>query len=674
MKITNYDNSVEDFDINKLQDSIKAANSEEILESAIESIAKDIQEELKITENKISELVIKKLEQTGYTRTKQKFKKNRINKQHLRQDKSSLGIKDDIGLPYYTLLILKKRYLLKDENGNTIESPLEMIERVAKCLSDVEESETDKQYWYQKFYHTMSKFEFLPGTRTLANAGKPNPQLSNCFVWPIEDDIDYLFGILHKSTLIKKHGGGCGYNFSKIRPKGDSVGGEPGLSAGPVKMIQMYDLMTSIFKQQGRYESGNMAVLNIDHPDILNFINSKTVDGVLSKTNISVGITDDFMEAVRGNKQWDLINPRTKKVERTINASVIFDRICELAHKTGDPGIINLSAINRGTAFANPLLEKRGPIEATNPCGEVPLYPYESCNLGYVNLTKFVDETERTFDLERLKNTINVATRMLDNVIDASWFPVREVTESVKNHRRLGIGCVGFAETLTKLGIEYGSQESIEFAEQVSKKIYESAFEASCDIAKVKGPFPFVHDSIWADSNKKPRNVALITYPPSSGNAVICNTSFGIEPFFALAYEHNIMNGNKIYRVNELLTKVLKDNDIYSDELISKISNNHGSIEGINEIPEHIRRVFKVAHDINWKNHIKIQAAFQKYTDNAITKTINMPSSVNVEDIKQAYMMAYDLGCKGLTIYRDQTKSDQVFTFGDSSTKTEIKK
>ena len=512
----------------------------------------------------------------------------------------------------------------------------------------------------------MINFDFLPGTRTITNAGKVRSQLANCFVWPMGDDINDIFDILHKSTLIKKNGGGCGYNFSKIRPEKDSVAGIPELAAGPVRMIEMFDMMTSLFKQEGKYESGNMAILNADHPDIFNFISSKQTDGYLSKTNISVGITDKFMEAATKGKSWDLVNPRTGKVVNTVNAASILDLMSQMAWATGDPGIINLSAINKGTARNNPLLKGEGPIWATNPCGEVPLYPFESCNLGYINFVKFVEG--KKFNFARLSKVIASAVRLMDNVIEASWFPVAAVDKSVRDHRRIGIGWVGWAEVLVRLGIPYDSAEAIDLAERLVKTMYTSAFKASVSLAREKGPFPLIKKSIWADKKEKPRNVALLTLPPSSGNAVICETTFGIEPYFALAYEQNVMEGMRLKTVVPLLTEKLKEAGIYSEAIIQKIIENHWSVQGISEIPEKIKKVFKVAHDISWQDHVRMQAAFQKWTDNAITKTINMASDATPGDIKEAYILSWKLGCKGLTVYRDHTKKDQVFEFGNGQT------
>lgn len=677
-RVIKIDGSIENFSLDKVAKSIWLAaksvggSNETLSQILAEEVAVYLETKLngrkEITTNEIGEAVEKILIEKGHAKTAKAFILYRENKKHALQDKASLGVVDDLGVSYNTLYILKLRYLKRDEKGKISETPRGMFARIAKCLSATEKTPAKREKWYRKFLEAMESFEFTPGTRTLTNAGKSSPQLANCFVWPIEDDINLIFDTLYKSTLIKKHGGGCGYNFSKVRPEGDVVGKIPNLAAGPVKMIEMFDLMTALFKQEGRYESGNMAVLNVNHPDIFKFISAKQSDGYLSKTNLSIGINDEFMKAYLKDKEIDLVNPRTGEVVNKVKARSILELAAQMAWTTGDPGIINLSAINKGTALANPLLAKRGPIWSTNVCGEIPLYPYESCNLGYVNFTKCIKKVlpagRQGFDFAKLEELIAVAVRMLDDVIDASWFPVLQVDKAVRDHRRLGIGAVGWAETLALLGIAYDSDEAFALAGEVAKTMYQAAFAASCDLAKEKGPFPLVSDSIWAKSKTKPRNVALLTFPPSSGNAVICETTFGIEPYFALAYEQNVLDGQRLKTTVPLFVRKLKEAGVYSEEVIQKVADNHGSCQGIAEIPVKIQKIFKVAHDINWESHIKMQAALQKWTDNAITKTVNIPNHATPDDIEKAYILAWKLGCKGLTVYRDKTKNDQVFNFG----------
>lgn len=669
------DGSKERFNKEKIQNSIWTAAknvggkdkvlAEEIGDEVIEYIGSVYANTTALKTFDIGSAVERVLVKKGHYKTVKEFILSREKKKETHNRKLQLGIKDDVGeLPYNSLFILKERYLKKNSKGETVETPEKMLQRVARFVAKAEPTLAKKKKWEGEFYKIMKNWEFLPGTRVLANAGKKNPQLANCFVFDIDDNIEGVFKSLYESSVTKRHGGGCGYNFSKLRPKGDIVAGEPGLAAGPVEIMKMFDLPTSIFRQQGRYESGNMSILNVDHPDILEFITCKEQDGTLSKTNISIGIVEGFMDAVKKDKKWDLINPRTGEVVNTIKARAIWELAANYAHKTGDPGIIFLDNINKD----NPLLEKFGPIQATNVCGEIPQYPYESCNLGYLNLNSFVKvgkNGKNEIDFDRLAKVSRVSTRFMDNVIEVSWFPVKEQTKNIRSFRRLGIGVVGWAEILVDLEIPYNDNRAYRLAEKVSKVIAEACHDESMKLGKEKGPFPYVKYSIWADKKDQPRNVAVNTLPPSSGNAVIFGTSFSIEPFFALAFYQNVLGGVRIKNVNDKLEQKLKEEGVMVDNLFERIFDYHGSIQQIEEIPEKIKKLFLTAHEIKWQDHIKIQAAWQKHIDNAITKTINMPSNATVEDVQDAYMSAWDAGCKGITIYRDQSKENQVIEFGD---------
>ncbi len=587
--------------------------------------------------------------------------------------KQKLEVKDDIGnLSYNSLFILKERYLQKDDKGETTETPLKMFTRVAKFIAKAEKTPKLRKKWEKIFLEVMTNWEFHPGTRVLANAGKKNPQLANCFVFDIEDSIEGIFKTLYESSVTKSHGGGCGYNFSKIRPKGDIVSDTPGLAAGPVEIMKMFDLPTSIFRQQGKYESGNMSILNVDHPDILEFITAKESEGILTKTNISIGIVEGFMNAVKKDKKWELVNPRTGKVTNVIDARSIWELAANYAHKTGDPGIIFLDNVNKD----NPMLKSFGPIQATNVCGEIPQYPYESCNLGYINLTAFIktnSKGEKEFDFKRFEKVASIATRFMDNVIEMAWFPIKEQTKYIKSLRRLGIGVVGLAELLVELKIPYNAKKALKLSEKIAKTLANSCHETSFELAEEKGAFPFVKYSKWAKAKRQPRNVATNTLPPSSGNAVIFDTSYSIEPFFALAFYQNVLGGMRIKNVNRLLEKTLKNHGIVVENLFEQIFENHGSIQNIKEIPTKIKKLFLTAHEISWQDHLKMQAVWQKHIDNAITKTINMPATATQKDVQDAYMMAWDLGCKGVTIYRDQSKRDQVIEFGDQKKKKSMR-
>ncbi len=644
---------------------LATAVAQEVLEYITEIYPSD----KPIKTSDIGSAVERVLVKRGHYQTVKEFILAREKKRQQYVQIQELGVQDDIGhLNYNSLFILKERYLKKDKQGRTKETPLQMLERVARFVATAESNKAKRKKWEKEFLNIMTKWEFLPGTRVLSNAGTKNPQLANCFVFDIKDSIETIFKSLYESSVTKKHGGGCGYNFSKIRPKGDLVADEPGLAAGPVEIMKMFDLPTSIFRQQGRYESGNMAILNVDHPDILEFITAKETDGILPKTNISIGITEGFMDAVKKDKQWKLINPRTGQVTNNIKARAIWELAVTYAHKTGDPGVIFLDNINKG----NPVLKHFGPIQATNVCGEIPQYPYESCNLGYINLTAFIRDNngKAELDFKRLEEVSRISTRFMDDVIEMSWFPIAEQTKNIKSFRRLGIGVVGWADLLVHLEIPYDDQKAFKLAEKVSKVISDACHDESFNLGEEKGPFPYVEYSIWANKRRQPRNVTVNTLPPSSGNAVIFGTSYSIEPFFALAYYQNILGGVRIKNVNELLEHKLKQEGIEIENLFEQIFEHHGSIQNISEIPKRIKKLFLTAHEIEWKDHIRMQAAWQRHIDNAITKTINMPGSAIADDVEKAYMMAWESGCKGITIYRDQSKKDQVIEFGDQKQKS----
>ncbi|MFH1726788.1 MAG: adenosylcobalamin-dependent ribonucleoside-diphosphate reductase [Pseudomonadota bacterium] len=668
-------NSKQNFKKDKLENAIWTAArnvggkdqelAKKLTETVCEYLAKIYPHNKELTSSDIGSAVEKILVEQGHYKTVKEFILSREHKRQVYIRKHQLGVKDDIGtLDYNALFILKKRYLMRDENGKTIETPKGMLKRVAKFIAKAEKNAALRKKWEKEFFAIMDNWEFLPGTRVLANAGGKNPQMANCFVFEIDDSIESIFKTLYESSLTKKYGGGCGYNFSRLRPKGDRVGKDAGLAAGPVDIMQMFDTPTSIFRQQGRYESGNMAVLNVDHPDILEFIAAKNDDGILPKTNISVGISDAFMEAVKKDTKWDLINPRTREVVNSINAKAIFELIANYAHRTGDPGILFLNRINED----NPVLKLLGPITATNPCGEEPLFPYESCNLGYLNLQSYIrinSKGKAEYDFKRLAEVCQVATRFMDDVIDVSWYPVDMQTETIKNRfRRIGVGICGWADVLVDMGLSYDDSEAFVLAEKIMKTIGDSCHKASMDLGVEKGPFGYVKYSSWANSKTKPRNIATNTIPPSSSNAVIFNTSFGIEPYFALAFHQNVLGGMRIENICYKLVEVLKREGIEVDNLFERIFEAHGSIKDIQEIPAKIKKLFLTAHEIHWRDHIRMQSAWQKHNDGAITKTINMSSRASVIDFERAYFMAWESGCKGITLYRDQSKADQVIEFG----------
>jgi ribonucleoside-diphosphate reductase alpha chain len=575
---------------------------------------------------------------------------------------------DEIQLSPNALYLLKERFLHKNEKGETVETPAAMMRRVARGLAAAEPTPSGQRMWEKQFYRVMANLEFHPGSRIMANAGSPRPQLGNCFVFPLNDSQAEIFQTLTESSMIKGHGGGCGFNYSAIRPKGDVVRGTPDLAVGPVKLLKMFDLPSKMFRQQGRYESGNMAILNVDHPDVLDFIMAKQEDGTLSHTNISLGIYDSFMEAVVEDREWGLINPRTKEVVRTVRARQIFDTACDYAGRTGDPGMLFLDRINE----RNPLRDGLGDINAVNTCGEIGLYAYESCNLGYLNLPRFVlPEHLRTktqiFDAARLKAVIAVGIRMIDNAISVSWSPLEKIQEVCQANRRIGLGVTGWADCLALADIAYDSEEALALAESLAQMMYEAAFEASLALGLEKGPFPNVEYSSWRGQEAQPRNVALLAFPPSGNNAVIFDTAFSIEPFFALSFNENILGGVRIKHVNRLLYQVMEQAGLPTEGLAEAIEAEQGSLQRLPWIPDSIKRRFRTAHDISPEWHVRMQASFQKYVDNAITKTVNLPSTAGSDDVARVYHLAWKLGCKGITVYRDNSRSEQTIEFTSSA-------
>ncbi|MFX1519087.1 MAG: vitamin B12-dependent ribonucleotide reductase [Promethearchaeota archaeon] len=544
--------------------------------------------------------------------------------------------------------ILERRYLAKNEKRELIETPEKMFRRVAQNIASAETlygGSVEKVE--HEFYDLMTSFKFLPNSPTLMNAGRDLQQLSACFVLPIDDSIESIFDAVKYTALIHKSGGGTGFSFSRLRPKNDVVQTTGGIASGPISFMKVLNTSTEVIKQGGRRRGANMGILRVDHPDIIEFITSKKDLTELTNFNISVAVTAKFMDAVKTGQKYELVNPRTNQVVEKLDAKNVFDLIVEMAWTNGEPGLF---FIDRANQF-NPT-PALGNYESTNPCGEQLLLPMESCNLGSINLAKMAKQEngQYTIDYEELKRIVRFAVRFLDNVIDMNNFPLPEIEKMTKENRKIGLGVMGWADLLIQLKVPYDSQEALELAEKIMKFLSKEGRKASEDLAKERIPFPSFGNSIYKDSTPL-RNATITTIAPTGTISMIADCSSGIEPLFAVSYFKKVMDGEKLVTVNKYFERIAKEEGIYSQELMQKIAE-QGTIQNIDEIPEHIRRIFVTAHDISPEWHVRMQAAFQKYTDNAVSKTVNMPQDATKADVATVFMTAYELGCKGVTVFR----------------------
>lgn len=558
------------------------------------------------------------------------------------------------------LNILRARYLLKNENGNIIESPEEMFRRVARTVASAESLyNSNPSKWEDKFYEIMKDLRFLPNSPTLMNAGKDLGQLAACFVLPVEDSMNSIFDTLKNAALILQSGGGTGFSFSQLRPRADIVRSTGGIASGPVSFMKIYNTATEVIKQGGARRGANMGILRVDHPDIIEFIRIKRSERELTNFNISVAVTDAFIDALKKDEEYDLINPRSGSIIGRIKAKIVFDEMVESAWTTGDPGIIFIDRINRDNPTPH-----IGVMESTNPCGEQPLLPYEACVLGSINLSKYVRDSE--IDWQSMSDDIDTAVHFLDNAIDVNKYPVPEIEKMHKGNRKIGLGVMGWADMLILLGIPYNHRSAFKIARYLMKFIRDKARQTSVQIAEQRGTFPNFQGSIYDfQGMPKVRNATTTTIAPTGTLSIIADCSSGIEPIFALAYKRLILE-TELLEINKYFFRIAKERGFDSEGLRNKVIQK-GHLWSIKGVPSDIKRLFKTAHEIPPEDHIEMQACFQEFTDNAVSKTINMPYSAKKEDVAKAFMLAYEKGCKGITIFRYGTaKKGTLVRFTDT--------
>lgn len=689
MKVLKRNEREQELDVEKIADSIFLAAQDvggtddqlahEIAKEVVARVKKHYGRTPRVTSAEIGDMVERVLLERTHYKTAKAYILNREKKRQIEASKRALGVMDDVGLSLNALVVAKEKYLLRDAEGEARETVGGMFGRTAKFLASAE-PKTKRKIWEDKFKQVMVEQRFMPGGRTLANSGTANNQLANCFVMPMPDDIEGIFESLKESSILKKYGGGVGFTFGHIRPKGDRVSTTSGAAAGPVALMQLINDASDIYLQAGKRRSGNMVTLPITHPDIIDFIHCKESGYNFPHINFSIAVTAKFIEAVKKNAEWELINPRTGKVVTKVSARGLMEEAARMAWKNGDPGLIFIDEIEK----YNPTPHV-GPLETVNLCGEQPLLSYEACNLGSINLAVHVrehvstsarqhernvetskrEDVKTSVDWAKLEETTRLGVRMLDDVVTVCQYPLKKVADTVHGNRKIGLGVMGFADMLVKLHVPYDSKAALKLAEEVMGFVQKTGWDESAKLGKEKGSFPNFKGSIWQKRGFKTfRNATVTTIAPTGTISMMAGASSGIEPHFALAYFRKSMGQYDLPEVNGDLVKAIKHvNGLYSNDLMDEIART-GSIQKLEKIPEKIRKVFVTAMDIKPETHVAMLSAFQKYTDNAVSKTINLPAEATVEDVMNVYMMAADLKCKGITVYRDKSRGEQVLNVG----------
>ncbi|MEM2110358.1 MAG: vitamin B12-dependent ribonucleotide reductase [Candidatus Bathyarchaeia archaeon] len=669
-RVRKRDGRVVNFEPKKIKDAVQKAfiaveledgkKAENVTREVVKLLDERFKDKTPTVEN-IQDIVIEVLRKNGYEKVANEYEDYRKKKDEIRKLKRKLGITEP-KLTVNALEVLQQRYLLRNMEGKIIENPAQALMRVAKAIARVDRKYgEDPKKSMKTFYNMMARLEFMPNSPTLFNAGTKLGQLSACFVLPVEDSLKGIFSAVTNMALIEQTGGGVGFDFSKLRPKGDVVKSTKGIASGPVSFMRIFDTATEVIKAGGKRRGAMMGILRVDHPDIIEFITVKQKPNVLTNFNISVAVTDEFMKTLQQDGKYWLINPRNQEKTRELKAKEVWDLIVKSAWMSGDPGVVFIDEINR----RNPT-PGIGRIEATNPCGEQPLLPYESCNLGSINLSRMVENGKLNWG--KLKETVRNAVHFLDNVIDANRYPIKKTEKITRANRKIGLGVMGFADMLIKLGIPYNSEEALKLGGDLMKFIEEESHKKSVELAEERGSFPNFDKSIWKDKYHAFRNATVTTIAPTGTISIIAGCSSGIEPIFAISFIRNVLSGTRLLETNPLFELIAKERGFYSAEILEEIAKT-GSVQRIEGVPEDVKKLFVTALDIQPEWHVRMQAAFQKYTDNAVSKTVNLPNEANIEDVKKIYELAWNLKCKGVTVFRYGSKPEQVLYIGEIKTK-----